>query len=380
MVSGNGSKNGKKDLVVIQLSGGNDYLNTVVPYEEGLYYDFRPTVRIEQDDVLPLENGLAFNSHMGSLKRLWDDGKVAVLNGIGYPNPNRSHFRSMDIWHTAEPDDIGTEGWLGRAIRELDPKGENVLTGVNFGRGLPRALGVRGVPVASVGNLETYGLFPDIEDETLRKYALEAFAKMYGGERGRNAVMDFLGQTGTDALKGADILRTAPEMYSSGVEYAADGMAQSLRSVAQVMFADLGTRIYYTQHGSFDTHSGELASHAKLWDEVSGAVGDFYDDLKEHGREDDAIIFVFSEFGRRIRDNGSGTDHGSGGVAFVIGGDVKGGMYGEYPSLKEEDQLEGDLHFNNDFRSTYTTLLERGLQLEAAPIVNGSFDQTDFLK
>ena len=373
------SANGDKNLVVIQLSGGNDYLNTVVPYEEGLYYDFRPTVRIEQGDVLPVENGLAFNSHMGPTKRLWDEGKVAVINGIGYPNPNRSHFRSMDIWHTAEPDDIGTEGWLGRAIRELDPKGENVLTGVNFGRGLPRALGVRGVPIASVGNLETYGLFPDIEDETLRKYALEAFTKMYGGERGRNAVMDFLGQTGTDALKGADILRTAPEKYTSGVEYAADPMAQSLRSVAQVMFADLGTRIYYTQHGSFDTHSGELASHAKLWDEVSGAVGDFYDDLKEHGREDDAIIFIFSEFGRRIRDNGSGTDHGSGGVAFVIGGDVKGGMYGEYPSLKEEDQLEGDLHFNNDFRSSYSTILERWLDIQADPIVNGRFEQLEFL-
>ena len=373
------SANGDKNLVVIQLSGGNDYLNTVVPYEEGLYYDFRPTVRIEQGDVLPVENGLAFNSHMGPTKRLWDEGKVAVINGIGYPNPNRSHFRSMDIWHTAEPDDIGTEGWLGRAIRELDPKGENVLTGVNFGRGLPRALGVRGVPIASVGNLETYGLFPDIEDETVRKYALEAFTKMYGGERGRNAVMDFLGQTGTDALKGADILRTAPEKYTSGVEYAADPMAQSLRSVAQVMFADLGTRIYYTQHGSFDTHSGELASHAKLWDEVSGAVGDFYDDLKEHGREDDAIIFVFSEFGRRIRDNGSGTDHGSGGVAFVIGGDVKGGMYGEYPSLKEEDQLEGDLHFNNDFRSSYSTILERWLDIQADPIVNGRFEQLEFL-
>ena len=373
------SANGDKNLVVIQLSGGNDYLNTVVPYEEGLYYDFRPTVRIEPGDVLPVENGLAFNSHMGATKRLWDEGKVAVINGIGYPNPNRSHFRSMDIWHTAEPDDIGTEGWLGRAIRELDPKGENVLTGVNFGRGLPRALGVRGVPIASVGNLETYGLFPDIEDETLRKYALEAFTKMYGGERGRSPVLDFLGQTGTDALKGADILRTAPEKYTSGVEYAADPMAQSLRSVAQVMFADLGTRIYYTQHGSFDTHSGELASHAKLWDEVSGAVGDFYDDLKEHGREDDAIIFIFSEFGRRIMENGSGTDHGSGGVAFVIGGDVKGGMYGEYPSLKEEDQLEGDLHFNNDFRSSYSTILERWLDIQPDPIVNGRFEQLEFL-
>ena len=370
----------EKNLVVVQLSGGNDYLNTVIPYNDGGYYDYRPTVRIEQDRVLPLDDTHAFNPDMAPIKSLWDEKKVAVINGIGYPNPNRSHFRSMDIWHTAEPDDIGTEGWLGRAIREIDPAGENVLTGVNFGRGLPRALGCRGVPVASVGNLETYGLFPDVQDERLRKYALEAFAKMYGGDKGKDAVMDFLGQTGSDALKGADILRTAPAQYTSSVEYAANPIAQSLRSAAQVMFADLGTRIYYTQHGSFDTHSGELASHAKLWQEVSGAVSDFMDDLKEHGREDDAIVFIFSEFGRRIKDNGSGTDHGSGGVAFVVGGQVDGGLYGQYPSLRPEDQLEGDLRFNNDFRSTYSTILDQWLGLEAEPIVNGRFEQIDFLR
>ena len=145
------------------------------------------------------------------------------------------------------------------------------------------------------------------------------------------------------------------------------------------MFADLGTRVLYTQHGSFDTHSGEIDSHAKLWDEVAGAVGDFQDDLKEHGREDDTVIFLFSEFGRRIKDNGSGTDHGSGGLAMVIGAPVKGGMYGEYPSLKEEDQLEGDLHFNNDFRQTYTTLLEQWLGIEAEPIVNGRFEPIDLI-
>ncbi len=370
----------RKNLVVVQLSGGNDYLNTVIPYNDGGYYDHRPTVSIEQDRVLPLDDTHAFNPDMAPIKSLWDEKKVAVINGIGYPNPNRSHFRSMDIWHTAEPDKIGTEGWLGRAIREMDPEGENVLTGVNFGRGLPRALGCRGVPVASVGNLETYGLFPDVQDERLRKYALEAFAKMYGGDKGKDAVMDFLGQTGSDALKGADILRTAPAQYTSGVEYADNPIAQSLRGAAQVMFADLGTRIYFTQHGSFDTHSGELASHAKLWQEVSGAVSDFMDDLKEHGREDDAIVFIYSEFGRRIKDNGSGTDHGSGGVAFVIGGQVDGGLYGQYPSLRAEDQLEGDLRFNNDFRSTYSTILEQWLGLEPEPIVNGRFEQIDFLR
>ena len=171
----------EKSLVVVQLSGGNDYLNTIVPYGDDEYYDFRKTVHIDQESVLPVDGTYGFNPNLGPLKRLYDEGKVAVINGIGYDNPNRSHFRSMDIWHTALPDEIGNEGWLGRVIREIDPSGENVLTGVNFGRGLPRALGVRGVPVASVGNLETYGLFTDIEDEATRSLALRAFAHMYGG-------------------------------------------------------------------------------------------------------------------------------------------------------------------------------------------------------
>jgi len=369
-------------LVVVQLSGGSDALNTVIPYGDGLYYDFRPNIGIPTDEVIPIDDHFGFNPNMGPVKELWDQGKVAIINGIGYPNPNRSHFRSMDIWHTAEPEKIGTEGWLGRAVRDLDPRGENVLTGVNFGRGLPRALGCRGVPVASVGDLETYGLFPDLQDELLRRYALDAFAKMYGGAQGRDAVIDFLGQTGNDALKGVDIIRTAPQKYSSSIEYAQNSVAQNLKNMAQVMFADLGTQIYYTQHGSFDTHSGELTTHGKhgkLWQEVAGALGDFYADLKEHGREQDTLIFVFSEFGRRAKDNGSGSDHGSGGTAFVIGDAVRGGMYGEYPSLKEEDQLIGDLRANNDFRSTYSTLLERWLGLEAAPVVNGHFEQLEFI-
>ena len=369
----------EKSLVVVQLSGGNDYLNTIVPYGDDEYYDFRKTVHINQESVLPVDGTYGFNPNLGPIKHLYDEGKVAVINGIGYDNPNRSHFRSMDIWHTALPDEIGNEGWLGRVIREIDPSGENVLTGVNFGRGLPRALGVRGVPVASVGNLETYGLFTDIEDEATRSLALRAFAHMYGGVQGKDPVLDFLGQTGSNALKGADILRTAPEKYSSSIEYAANPISQSMKSVAQVLFADLGTRVFYTQHGSFDTHSGELTSHAKLWQEVSGAIGDFYDDLKEHGREDEVVVLVFSEFGRRIKDNGSGTDHGSGGVAFVIGSEVKGGMYGQYPSIREADQLEGELHFNNDFRSTYSTIIENWFGLDAVPIVNGTFEQFDFV-
>lgn len=370
----------EKSLVVIQLTGGNDYLNTVVPYTNGVYYDSRRVVNIAPERVLPIDSQVGFAPALGPIKEQWDKGNVAIINGIGYFNPNRSHFRSMDIWHTAEPDDIGTEGWLGRAIRDLDPQSENVLKGIHFGRGLPRALGCRGVPVASVGDLETYGLFPDLEDELLRGYTLEAFSQMYGGDKGKHAVLDYIGQTGGDALKGADILRTAPATYSSTVEYGSSALSQSMKSMAQVLFADLGTRIFYTTHGSYDTHSGELATHANLWEQVSGAVGDFMDDLAEHNREDDAVVLIFSEFGRRIKDNGSGSDHGSGGGAFLIGNSVNGGMYGEYPSLKEEDQLEGDLKSNNDFRGTYTSILEQCLGLDAQPIVNGHFESFDLIR
>ncbi len=370
----------EKSLIVIQLSGGNDYLNTVVPYSEGKYYDYRSTVNIPQDKVIPIDDRYGFNPSMGTVKFLWDERKVAIINGIGYQNPNRSHFRSMDIWHTAEPDSIGKEGWLGRAIRDIDPLGENVLTGINFGRGLPRALACPGVSVASVGDLDTYGLFPDVQDEELRMFTLEAFSKMYGGAAGRDPVMELLGQTGQDALQGADILRTAPAMYKSSVEYGPDSLAQNVKSISQVFHANLGAKILYTQHGPFDTHSGELLSHAKLWDEVAGAIGCLMDDLKEHGTEDDASILVFSEFGRRIQDNGSGSDHGSAGVAFMIGGAVNGGMYGEYPSLAEAEQIDGDLRANNDFRSVYTGILEDWMGLDAAPIVNGQFEKFDLFK
>jgi uncharacterized protein (DUF1501 family) len=372
------SSESQRALVVLQLSGGNDALNTVIPYSNGLYYENRPQVHISQEDVLPIDDHLGFHPSMGPIKQLWDEGKVAVINGIGYPKPNRSHFRSLDVWHTAESEQIGQEGWLGKVIRDLDPKGENVLTGVNFGRGLLRSLYAKGVPVASVGNLETYGLFPDIKDESMRQLALQAFSQMYGGE-GKDMIAQYISQMGTDALKGADILRVAPQRYTSSVTYADTPIAQNLKSIAQVLCADLGTRVYHTAHQSFDTHASELTSHAKLWTDVSAAIGSFMADVQEHGKDEDVVILMFSEFGRRIRDNGAGTDHGSGGVAFVLGTPVQGGLYGEFPSLRDEDQLEGDLHFNNDFRSTYATLVDRWLGLDPVSITNGVYEQFDFI-
>ena len=373
----------KKDpvLVVLQLSGGNDILNTLVPYTNPLYYDNRPNVRIPEDQVLPINDTLGFNPNMAPLKALYDAGKVAVIQGVGYPTPNRSHFRSMDIWHTCEPEKMADEGWLGRAIRDLDLNKENVLTGVNFGRGLPKALAAPGVPVASVGSLESYGVLTTIELEEQRTQALDIFARMYSPSMGTGPVMEYLSQTGMDAMNGADILATATAKYSSTVEYGGSSMSQYMRNIAQVHCADLGTRILYTTapYNSFDTHATQMSAHAGLCTNLSQSVGDFFDDLKEHNATENVVLLLFTEFGRRVHDNGSGTDHGAGGAAFVIGDAIKGGLYGEYPSLAEEKLMDGDLHFNNDFRGLYATLLEDWLGLDSKSIVNGSFEKFDFI-
>ncbi|MCH8989306.1 MAG: DUF1501 domain-containing protein [Chloroflexi bacterium] len=373
----------KKDpvLVVLQLAGGNDALNTIVPYNNPKYYDNRPNVMVPQDQVLPINDEIGFNPSMGPIKKLYDEGHVAVIQGVGYPTASRSHFRSMDIWHTCEPQKVGDEGWLGRVVRDLDPNQENVLTAVNFGRGLPRALVAPGVPVASVGDLETYGVLTGIDDVDQRLKALDVFSKVYTPMIGQGPVYDYLAHTGLDALKGADILSAAPEMYSSTVEYGSDTVGQYMRNIVQTHLAGFGTRVFYTTapYNSFDTHAGQLANHTRLWAETSRAIADFYDDLQEHDAGGDVTLLVFTEFGRRVHDNGAGTDHGAGGHAFVIGQNVKGGLYGEYPSLDADKLDEGDLQFNNDFRGLYSTILEKWMGLDAKPIVNGEFEQMDFI-
>ena len=374
------TKNKAPILVVLQLTGGNDYFNTVIPYTDPNYYDNRPSLQIPEDRVLRIDGELGLHPAMGAIRDLYDKGDVAVFHGIGYANPQRSHFRAMDIWHTCEPDKVGTEGWLGRASRDIDPSGENPVTVINIGKVLPRALVAPGVSVASVADLSTYGLLTSIEQREQRTKMLERFANMYGPAIGSGPVMDYLSLTGLDALKGADILKVAPEQYSSNVEYAESPIASSLRDVAMIHEADLGTRIFYTQYGTFDTHTAQAVAHAKLWSEISQAIGDFWDDLREHDADDNVIMFLFSEFGRRVHDNGSGTDHGAAGVAFAIGPSVKGGMYSVYPETRAEALEQGDLVPNQDYRGVYSTILEDFLGLDAAPIVNGQFEQPKFIE
>ncbi len=374
----------KKDnvLAVPSLSGGNDGLNTVIPYNSGLYRDYRPTLSIDENRVIPLNDELGLHPTMAPLKRFWDAGKLAIFLGIGYPSPSYSHFRSMDIWHTCEPDKVGVEGWLGQVIKEIDPNAENVLTGVNFGRGLPRALAKEGVPVASVGNLETYGLLTGIEGEDQRSQALDVFGRMYGPTIGSSYTLDYIRRTGTDALKGADILATAPDKYTSKVEYSATAIGQYMKNIAQTHLAEFGTRVLFTTspYNGFDTHANQASDHARLWTDVSNTVETFMEDLRDHQASENVLLFMFSEFGRRIVDNGSGTDHGASSVAFVVGEDVKGGVYGTYPSLEPSEQEEGgNLKSSMDFRSVYTTILEDWMHLDPVPIVGGTYEKIPFL-
>jgi len=368
-------------FVVVQLSGGNDFMNTLIPYTNSVYYDNRKLLNIPQEDVLPLDNTLGWHPEMAPFKELYDRGMVAVVQGIGYPDSNRSHFRGMDIWHTCTPNEVSTIGWLGNTIELLDPSGENPLTGVNFGVGLPKAMTKAGVPVTSVSNLDSYGLMSGITAEEQRDKALQIFKNMYGQAIGTGPVMEYLSRTGNDVLTGADLIKVAPEKYVSSIEYADSAIAKSLRDVARVHTADLGTRIFYTQQGGYDTHANQQPAQPGLFKDLARAVNDFFADLEEHESDENVVMLIFSEFGRRVYDNGSGTDHGSGGGAFLVGKPIEGGLYSEYPSLDRDRWAKGeDLEHTIDYRGIYGTVLEQWLGIEATPIVQGNYEQINPFK
>jgi uncharacterized protein (DUF1501 family) len=368
-------------LVVIQLAGGLDFMNTLIPYQNGIIRDARPAVSVPGEDTLPLNDELAWHPSARAFKDLYDAGNVAVVQGVGWehlggPGSDRSHFRATDIWHTCESDKISTEGWLAKVVREFDPHSENPLTAVNFGLGLPRSLAGPDVNVTSVGDLDKFGLMPEVELEEERNQDIDIFKRLYTPKVSTGNVHDYLTRTGRSVLQSADMLEPAPAQYSSDVEYASNPIAKALRDVARVHTAGLGTRIFYTQHLGYDHHSMEGTQLPKLLTELTEAISDFLQDLRNHDASDEVTILVFTEFGRRIRDNGSGTDHGSGGGCYIIGDRVSGGLYGEYPSLKQEDWLYGeDMQHTIDFRSVYSTVLEQWLSVDAIPIVGGSYEQ-----
>ncbi|MCL6642145.1 MAG: DUF1501 domain-containing protein [Candidatus Bipolaricaulota bacterium] len=370
-------------FVIIQLNGGNDGLNTVIPYGTGLYYDARPKLAVPPKEILPVTGQIGLHPKLTNLKKLYDAGKVAIVQGVGYPNANRSHFRSTDIWMTANPDTVEKTGWLGRYLDESIARFHGTkLPAANIGGTLPLTLVGEKVVVPSIASLESYQFLTDTRYPQEREKRLRLFQTI-NGQSFENAYLDYLAQTGLGAQQSADELQTAVKKYTSKIEYPTDPFAQGLKLIAQIIAGGIGTQILYVTIGGFDTHAEQntaRVNHPMLLETVDKGLDAFYRDISQMGVAEDIVMMTFSEFGRRVRENGSlGTDHGTAAPMFVIGDRVKGGLHGEHPSLTKLDD-NGDLMYTVDFRSVYATILEEWLGADSQAILGKRFERLGFLK
>lgn len=371
------SAGAKRTLVVIQLTGGNDGLNTVIPYADAAYHSSRPTIGFKDSEVLHLNGAVGLNPAMTGMKDLYDKGRLAIVQGVGYPNPNRSHFRSMEIWQTASPEKPATEGWVGRYLDAIREGRTSPLTGINIGGEMSAALQSAHAAVPSIQGLANFGVaFPhgpdgDARADALKRVQLADTNTQYGA---------LFSQVARETYDSADRIRSGIAKYHSTIEYPQGDFARDLQEVAQLISADLGTRVYYLSFagGSFDTHSQQARRHPLLLSQLSDGLAAFQHDLEQMGHADNVLTLCFSEFGRRVHENaGGGTDHGTASEMFVVGKKVKGGLYGAYPSLTNLDQ--GDLKFTTDFRTVYATAIDRWLGANSEAVLGQRFEDLKFV-
>jgi uncharacterized protein (DUF1501 family) len=355
-------------LVMVQLSGGNDGLNTVAPFTQEAYRKARPKLAIRADDSLKINSSYGFHPAAQGLSNLLENNRLAIVQGVGYANPNRSHFESMDIWHTCQRKTaVRSDGWLGRFL-DSDRKGDALdIPAIHLGREKqPLALSSQDIRVPSVTSLDRFRLKDGAEQ--LRKTVTNITKTASPGD-------DLLGfvQTSTgSALSASKQIEAASGRYKTGITYPESGLAKKLKTVAQLIDSGLKTRIYYVTLDGFDTHSRQSAAHAALLRELTGALDAFVRDVDEHGHGDRVLTMAFSEFGRRLKENASeGTDHGAAAPVFLAGNRVKPGLIGKHPSLN--DLQDGDVKFHTDFRQIYATVLDQWLKVESAPILGGKF-------
>jgi uncharacterized protein (DUF1501 family) len=356
-------------LVLINLQGGNDGLNCVVPHGDAQYYQLRPSIGISRNDVLSINDRIGFNPVMRSFKAMYDKGMVAVVQSVGYPNPDHSHFRSTEIWQTAAPDKYEHTGWLGRYLDEAGLPKENLFNGVAISQVLPEVMVAAKTDVPAIAQINGYGLISDRNNS-----ASMAYAKLIGDNRlpFSSPYLAHVAEIEDHAQRGSQELPKLIAGYKSQASYPATPLGRSLALAAQIVGSNVGTRVLYVQHGSFDTHIGQKPTQDRLLGELSDALKAFYDDLAAHGNDNRVLTMTFSEFGRRAAENASrGTDHGEASPLFLIGGGVKGGIYGAYPDLANTNM--GNLKFDTDFRSVYATVLERWMGRPSAPILRGQF-------
>jgi uncharacterized protein (DUF1501 family) len=367
-----------KSLVIIQLSGGNDGLNTVVPVRNDIYYRERPRLGIAREAALALDTETGLHPALTSLKGLYDDGSLAILNSVGYPNPDRSHFRSMDIWHSASPaDQYWTTGWLGRyldaqcsgnapgggscssAALEIDDTLSLVLKGDR----------VKGLAVQDIQKLHNAARSP----------YFPAYSAASPVPVDDEAPVDYLYKTLAETLSGADYLYEQSRKKPAGNAYPNTGLGKNLKTIASLILSDTDTSVYYVSLGSFDTHINQEGQQKRLFTELNDALAAFTKDLKSNGKWNEVLIATFSEFGRRVAQNASGgTDHGTANQMFFMGGSLRRkGLLNPMPDLGDLD--DGDLKFRVDFRQAYATLLDGWLGADSKGILGASFNRLDFV-
>jgi uncharacterized protein (DUF1501 family) len=361
-------------LVVIELSGGNDGLNTLIPCENDLYYKNRRVLGIPKANVHKLADGVGLHPSLEPLAELYKEGRLSVVQGVGYPEPDRSHFRSMEIWHTASTEKLApTTGWLGRAVDQLPQPTDDALPGLAFTGSLPQACQSEKIVMPVVGELEA---FANAEQPEQKEIALRRKLSTASGKT--NSAVQFLRNQSAAVYRTVDKLKGAAEKYKSTVEYPGSALGGQLKHAAQILAGDLGVRVMYTSQDGYDTHSNQLEQHAGLLSDLAASLSAFDNDLPGLNLADKVAVVVFSEFGRRVDENASGgTDHGAASCLFVAGAKISGGLCGQYPRL---DKLgEGDLIFNTDFRSVYATLLDKWLGCDSRKILGGEFPALNFV-
>lgn len=377
-------------LVVVQLSGGNDGLNTVVPFTDDLYARARPTIRLAADQTLKLNDYLGLHPSLTAFKSEYDVGRLAIIQNVGYPNPNRSHFRSMEIWHTGADDTAPrqVEGWLGRYFDAkcsgAQPHERSGEIGMSIGKVMPQAFRNRSNVGLAVSDPNTFqwnpsgdtATFARVQErifEKINKPAAEPTMTAAGGITGNEPeTIDFLRHTAMNAVVAGDSIRAILRKAKNRGPYPDGQLAAQLQMVARLIAGDFPSRVYYVSQGGYDTHADQPGNHARLLGEFSASTAAFLADLRRQKAADRVTVLAFSEFGRRVAENGSkGTDHGAAAPLFVIGDSIKGGLHGQPPDLS--DLVDGDVRHKIDFRQVYASLLDRWLGTPSTPILGPGY-------
>jgi uncharacterized protein (DUF1501 family) len=386
-------------LVVLQMAGGNDGLNTVVPYGNDFYHQARPKIGLPAKSILKINDDIGLHQSLAGFKNLYDAGQLSIIQGTGYPNPNRSHFRSTEIWQTAsDADTVESYGWIGRyfdnACRGADP-----TVGVSIGQQMPQAFSAKNPTGISLDNPDRYRFMAghrnaggemNADEKSFRELnqpehedaatgAADNSGASIGAIQGPTAhagsVMDFLERTALDAEMSSDKILAITKRIENQATYPTSQLGNALKLVAKLIGGQLPTRIFYVSQGGYDTHTNQTGQQERLLKDLGDSVKAFVEDLQAQGNFQRVMVITFSEFGRRVAENANGgTDHGAAAPMFVIGHKVKAGLHGKYPSLASQDLNNGDLKYNVDFRSVYAGVLEDWLKTKSQPILGAKFN------